>query len=193
MHLVFYGPEGSGKGTQAKLLSEKLKLPIYTTGDLVREAAANDKTDVGNLCRKVLEEGKYLPDVVVSQLIANKVTGSSAVNGFILDGFPRTKGQAEFLDKTVEKSGFKIDKFIYLNLSDEESVKRLSKRKRVLFGGSNILHDDPKRVRQRLAVYHKNEKDVIDFYTKKNLILEVNAGQTVEKVFRDIVLGLKLA
>lgn len=192
MHLVFYGPEGSGKGTQAKLLAEKLGLPIYTTGDLVREAAQNDKSPLGDLCRKVLSEGKYLPDDKVSKLIEMKITDEEAKKGFVLDGFPRTVGQAKFLEETTKKAGFGLDKLIYLNLSDEQSIERLAKRKRVLFGGSNILHDDPERVKQRLAVYHQNEKEVLEFYKKNNLILEVDAAGTVEKVFQDILTGLHL-
>lgn len=192
MHFVFYGPEGSGKGTQTKLLAEKLGLPIYTTGDLVREAAQNDKSPLGDICRKVLSEGKYLPDKDVSKLIERKITGNVAQKGFILDGFPRTVGQAEFLEEVTKKAGFGLDKLIYLKLSDEQSIQRLAKRKRVLFGGSNILHDDPQRVKQRLTVYHQNEKEVLEFYKKNNLILEVDAAQPVEEVFNDIVAGLHL-
>lgn len=192
MHIVIYGPEGSGKGTQAKLLGEKLNTPVYTTGDLVREAAQKDKSELGDICRKVLSEGKYLPDDKVSLLILGKLKGSEAKKGFVLDGFPRTVGQAQFLEKLTNEEGFDIDRFIYLKLSDEESVKRLVKRKRILFGGSNILHDDPERVKQRLLVYRKNEKEVLKFYEIRNLVLEVDAGQTVEKVFSDIVLGLHI-
>lgn len=192
MHFVFYGPEGSGKGTQAKLLADKLGLPVYTTGDLVREAAKHDKSPLGDMCRKVLAGGKYLPDKEVSLLIANKLKSSEAKRGFILDGFPRTVGQAEFLQKVTKKAGFGLDKFIYLKLSDEQSIQRLAKRKRVLFGGSDILHDDPQRVKQRLTVYHQNEKEVLEFYKKNNLILAVDAAQPVEEVFKDIVVGLHL-
>lgn len=192
MHIVIYGPEGSGKGTQAKLLAEELQLPLYTTGDLVREAAQKDKTAIGDLCRKVLSEGKYLPDKDVGLLVSNKLKSVEAKNGFILDGFPRTAGQAEFLQQTAKEAGFKLDKLIYLNLKDEESIKRLAKRKRILFSGSKILHDDPERVKQRLAVYRTNEKEVLAFYKKLNLVLEVDAQQTIRKVFDDIVSGLHL-
>jgi len=192
MHLIFYGPEGSGKGTQAKLLGELLGLPIYTTGDLVRVSAQNDKSPLGDMCRKVLSEGKYLPDEDVNKLIERKITTSEAKKGFILDGFPRTIGQAKFLDEITKKERFGLDRLIYLKLSDEQSIQRLAKRKRVLFGSSKILHDDPIRVKQRLEVYHKNEKEVLEFYKKKNLVLEINANQKIEEVFRDIVTGLHL-
>lgn len=190
MHFVFYGPEGSGKGTQAKLLAEKLNLPVYTTGDLVREAAKTDKSYLGNICRKVLSEGKYLPDKDVSRLIENKLVSAQARRGFVLDGFPRTIQQAKFLAETVKKNGYNLDKFIYLSLSDEESIQRLAKRKRSLFAGSKISHDDSQRVKNRLAVYRDNEKDVLQFFKDMNLILEINAAQSVNKVFADIVFGL---
>lgn len=190
MHLVFYGPEGSGKGTQAKLVSEKLGLPIYTTGDFVREKAASDKGDLGNLCRKALSEGKYLADEIVSRIIFEKLNTPEAKKGFVLDGFPRTLKQAEFLSEIMHKAGYSLDKFIYLKLSQDESVARLSKRKRAIFTGSKILHDSPERVKQRLEVYRTNEKQVLEFYRKDNLLLEIDAQGSIEKVFGEILSGL---
>lgn len=192
MHFVFYGPEGSGKGTQAKLLSIKLGLPIYTAGDLVREAAENDKTPLGDMCRKVLSEGKYLPDQEINRLLSNKLGTDEAKKGFVLDGFPRTIAQAQFLKETMEKAGYTLTRFIYLKLTDSESVKRLTLRKRTLFPGSRELHDDPERVKQRLAVYRENEKQVLQFYKNEDLILDVDADQDVDDVFNDIVSGLHL-
>lgn len=193
MHFVFYGPEGSGKGTQTKLLAEKYNLSVYTTGDLVRETAEKDKTYLGDICRKVLKEGKYLPDGDVSKLIENKLISDEAKKGFVLDGFPRTSKQARFLDETMQKNGYNLDKFIYLSLSDEESIQRLAKRNRALFEGSNISHDDPQRVKNRLTVYRENEKEVLHFYKDLNLLLEINAAQSVDKVFEDIVTGLNIS
>ncbi len=193
MHLVFYGPEGSGKGTQAKLLSDKLGLPIITAGDLVRQEAANKKSALSEMCLKVLSEGKYLPDEQINLLLARKLTSEKARKGFILDGFPRTYEQAKFLDDVLQKTGIELDKFIYLKLSDVEAVKRLAKRKRTLFGGSKILHDAPQRVKQRLSVYRKKEEDVLRFYRQKNIILSVNASKKVNEVFDEIFSGLQIA
>ncbi len=192
MHLVFYGPEGSGKGTQAKLLSEKLGVPILTAGDLVRHEAESSKSALGDICRKVLSEGKYLPDKQINLLLARKLTSEKESKGFILDGFPRTFEQAKFLEKVLHKVGTKLDKFIYLKLSDDEAVKRLAKRKRTLFGGSNINHDTPQRVKQRLNVYRKKEKDVLRFYRPKNITLQVDASKKVNEIFDDIVSGLNI-
>jgi len=192
MHLVFYGPEGSGKGTQAKLLSEKLGVPILTAGDLVRHEAESSKSALGDMCRKVLSEGKYLPDKQINLLLARKLTSEKESKGFILDGFPRTFEQAKFLEKVLHKVGTKLDKFIYLKLSDDEAVERLAKRKRTLFGGSNINHDTPQRVKQRLNVYRKKEKDVLRFYRPKNITLQVDASKKVNEIFDDIVSGLNI-
>lgn len=190
MHYAFYGPEGSGKGTQAKLLSDKLGLPLITAGDLVRKEAAENKSTLSEMCRKVLSEGKYLPDNQINLLLEKRLKSENTNKGFILDGFPRTVEQAKFLDKVLQKAGISLDKFIYLRLSDEESVVRLVKRKRTLFGGSKILHDTPERVKQRLNVYRKKEKDVLQYYRKKKIILQIDASKKVEKVFADVVSGL---
>lgn len=191
MILVVYGPEGSGKGTQAKLLGERFGLPVYTTGDLVREAAANDKGEIGKRAKKVLLEGKYLPDKDVCRLLSVKFE-SRLETGFVLDGFPRTLNQAQFLIAELAKSNLKLDRVVYLKLSTAESVNRLLKRKRKVFSSSNILHDDPIRVKQRLSVYHKEEKDILQFFRGKDLLLTINGNQPVEKVYKDILKGLKV-
>lgn len=192
MHLVVYGPEGSGKGTQAKLLGESLELPVYTTGDLVREAAANDKGEIGKRAKKVLLEGKYLPDKDVCRLLSIKFESRLEKTGFVLDGFPRTLGQAYFLMEVLAKNNLKLDRVVYLKLSTAESVNRLLKRKRKVFSSSNILHDDPIRVKQRLSIYHKEEKDILQFFRGKDLLLTINGNQPIEKVYKDILRGLKV-
>src|SRR4030043_2176235 len=132
MHIVFYGPEGSGKGTQAKLLVEKLNLPILTSGDLVRDAAANDKGIIGEVVRLSLHEGKYVADSEMFVLWKWRLKDEDAKGGWIMDGFPRNVEQAKFLDDKISKYGYKIEKVIYLHISEEESLRRLKKRARPL-------------------------------------------------------------
>lgn len=192
MNIVVYGPEGSGKGTQARLLAEKLKLPIYTAGDLVREKAQNDKTALGNLCRKALTKGKYLSNQEMCQLIGSKLQETRKNEGFILDGFPRNKEQAVYLISTLTSLGKKLDKVVYLKLSDTVAMERLSKRKRKLFENSNILHDSKVRIKERLKAYREKEKELLPFLTEKNLILEIEANDKVENIAKAIVLGLQL-
>lgn len=193
MHLIIYGPEGSGKGTQAKLLSEKLKLPIITSGDLVREAAENNKGKLGDTARKALSSGSYVPDREMFQLWKDMLALPQSRKGFILDGFPRNITQGEFILSETEKYGYTVDCVIYLNLSNSEAIKRLSRRHRKLFAGSNINHDDPKRVKQRLEIYRSSESALLSYFMRKKMVVEINADQRIEDVFSDILRGISLS
>lgn len=187
MHIVFYGPEGSGKGTQAKLLAEKLKLPILTSGDLVRDAAANDRGIIGEVVRQSLQEGKYVADSEMFVLWKWRLKEEDAKGDWIMDGFPRNIEQAMFLDDKLDKYGYNVDRVFYLKLSEEESYRRLIKRGRPLHDGSSELHDSPDRIKQRLEIYKEGEKDVLDYYRKKGVLVEINADQSVEDVHKEIL------
>jgi adenylate kinase len=187
MHIVFYGPEGSGKGTQAKLLAEKLKTSILTSGDLVRDAAENDKGIIGEVCRQSLSEGKYVADSEMFVLWKWRLKEDDARGGWIMDGFPRNIDQARFLDDKITKYGYDIEHAIYLNLSEEESIKRLLKRARPLHAGSTELHDSPERIKSRLEIYKQGEKDVLEYYKQKGVLLEINADQSIEEVHAEIL------
>lgn len=187
MHIVFFGPEGSGKGTQAKLLAEKLNLPILTSGDLVRDAAQNDKGIIGEVCRQALSEGKYVADSEMFVLWKWRLKEEDAKGGWIMDGFPRNVEQAQFLDDKIDKYGYRIEKVIYLSLSEDVSYKRLIKRARPLHDGSTELHDSPERIKSRLEIYKASEQPVIDYYRKKGVLIEINADQSIEEVHKDIL------
>ncbi len=187
MHIVFYGPEGSGKGTQAKLLAEALRLPILTSGDLVRDAAANDRGIIGEVCRQSLQEGKYVADSEMFVLWKWRLKEEDAKGGWIMDGFPRNVEQAKFLDDKIDKYGYKVERVFYLNLSEEASLARLLKRARPLHEGSSELHDSPERIKSRLAIYKTSEKSVLDFYREKGVLIEINADQSVEDVHNAIM------
>lgn len=193
MHIIFYGPEGSGKGTQAKLLSEALHLPILTSGDLVRDAATNDKGIIGEVCREALSEGKYVADSEMFVLWKWRLKEKDALGAWIMDGFPRNVEQAKFLDDKIDKYGYKVEKVFYLNLSEEESMRRLIKRGRPLHPGSTELHDSPERIQSRLVIYKEGEKDVLDYYRKQGVLIEINADQDIEKVHEDIMNSLGTA
>ncbi len=187
MHIVFFGPEGSGKGTQAKLLSDQLKLPILTSGDLVRDAAAKDKGIIGEVCRQALAEGKYVADSEMFVLWKWRLKDADAKGGWIMDGFPRNRDQAEFLDDKIDKYGYKIEKVLYLRLPEEESVRRLLARRRPLHEGSEELHDSPGRIQSRLRIYQESEAPVLAYYRAKGVLIEINANQPVEAVQREIL------
>ncbi len=191
MHIVFYGPEGSGKGTQAKLLSEALHLPILTSGDLVRDAAENDKGIIGEVCRQALAEGKYVADSEMFVLWKWRLKEDDAKDDWIMDGFPRNVEQAKFLDDKLDKYGYTVNKVFYLNLSEEESYRRLIKRGRPLHQGSSELHDSPERIKQRLEIYKSGEKDVLDYYKNKGVLVEINADRSVEDIHKEIMTYLQ--
>ena len=191
MHIVFYGPEGSGKGTQAKLLADALHLPILTSGDLVRDAAANDKGIIGEVCRQALIEGKYVADSEMFVLWKWRLKEEDARGGWIMDGFPRNVEQAKFLDDKIDKYGYKVEKVIYLNLSEAESITRLAKRARPLHSGSIETGDTPERIKTRLAMYKDGEKDVLDYYRASGVLVEINADQSIEDVHAAIMQNIQ--
>lgn len=187
MHIVFYGPEGSGKGTQAKILAVKLHVPILTSGDLVRDAATNDKGIIGEVCRQSLAEGKYVADSEMFVLWKWRLKEEDAKGGWIMDGFPRNVEQAKFLDDKIDKYGYKVELVLYLKLSEEESYKRLLARARPLHEGSNELHDSPERIKSRLTIYKDGEKDVLEYYRKQGVLVDINANQAIEDVQKEIL------
>jgi adenylate kinase len=182
MHIVFYGPEGSGKGTQAKLLSQTLSLPILASGDLVRDAAANDKGIIGEVVRQALAEGKYVADSEMYVLWKWRLKEEDAKGNWIMDGFPRNVEQAKFLDDKIDKYGYKVDRVIYLDLPEEVSYERLIKRARPLYEGSSELHDSPERIKDRLRIYKDGERDVLEFYRQKGILHTIDANQSVDEV-----------
>lgn len=192
MHIIFYGPEGSGKGTQAKLLSETLHVPIITAGDVVRWSAANDKGNLGDLCRAILREGKYVPDREMCLLFERKIKEVGRDASWIMDGFPRSEEQAKFLLEKLTGLGTKVDAVIHLTISEEESLLRLVKRARPLHPGSTELTDSPKRIRERLNQYNVRQESVVDFYRKQGVLVTINAEKSVEDVQKKIMDALHL-
>lgn len=192
MHIVFYGPEGSGKGTQANLLAKRLNLPVLISGDLVRETAANDGGLIGEVCRKTLSEGKYVADSEMFVLWKRRLKEEDAKKGWIMDGFPRNINQAKFLVNKVSKYGYKIDKVFYLRISPKESKRRLLKRGRKLHAGNSELHDSPDRIEQRLSMYYQGEQAVLDLFVKIGILEEVDGERDIEEIHKDILgrLGL---
>jgi adenylate kinase len=193
-HFVFYGPEGCGKGTQAELLGEKFNFPVLISGDLVRDAAANDKGMMGEIVRESLETGKYVADSEMFVLWKRRFKQQDVENGWILDGFPRNLDQAMFLEDKVEKYGQPITFVFHLKVSIEESMKRLTSRNRETFKGSGKSHDAPEMIKSRLELYYQAEESVLDFYRKRKVLVTINGEQSIEKVHEDImkvVEGLK--
>ncbi len=193
MHIIFYGPEGSGKGTQAKLLSAILSVPHIQSGDLVRDAAKNDKGLIGDAMRLALSTGKYVADSEMFVLWKKRLKQKDAKHGWIIDGFPRNLTQAEFLFDKVSKYGYSIDKVFYLKLSEEEALRRLKARKRELYKGSNITHDTPELIKSRLAEFRKGQDELLDYLRKKEVLEEIDGDMSINEVHKEIVRRLESA
>jgi len=185
-----YGPEGSGKGTQATLLSRALDIPILTSGDLVRDAATNNRDHLGNVCRKALTEGAYVADADMYLLWEQKIQEYTVKNGWIMDGFPRNIDQVAFLEKTLAGYDQKVDVVFYLHIREEESLKRLIKRARPLHPGSTELHDSPERIKKRLEIYKAGQEKLLEHFRTLGMLCEINAETTVEDVHTDILAHL---
>ncbi len=190
MNLIFLGPPGSGKGTQAVRLAEKVNVLHLSTGDLLRAAVANG-TELGKKAEGFMKAGELVPDDIIIGLIEEKQKAGDLTGGFILDGFPRTIPQAEALDVMFDRGGMKIDNTVLLSVPDEEIVKRLSSRVTVVDGKEIRRPDDqPEVVRNRLEVYRKQTQPIEDYYRNKGVLLEIHGVGTMDEIFDRICIGL---
>ncbi len=206
MNIVFLGPPGAGKGTQAQVICQKLGIPQISTGDMLRSAIAN-KTETGLKAKTYMDAGKLVPDSVVIDIVKERLTQPDCQKGYILDGFPRTVAQAEAL------SGFaKLDAVIDLDVADEVLVKRLSGRrvcaacgapyhvdslagetKCAKCGGELVQRDDDKAetVLNRLNVYHTQTAPLIDYYRGKGLLKSVPGAADLATISASILRALE--
>ena len=205
MNLIFLGAPGSGKGTQAEIIERELKLCKLSTGDMLR-AAVKAGTEVGKRAEAVMQAGGLVSDDIVIGIIADKITQPECKNGFILDGFPRTIGQAEALDEMLEKNSMKINKVIELAVDEKILVERISGRFSCAKCGAGY-HDKfkkPKRdghcdvcdgtefarrkddnaetVTERLKAYNNQTAPLKPYYEKKGKLVQVDAMQEIDKV-----------
>ena len=206
MNIIFLGPPGAGKGTQAKLICEKLNIPQISTGDMLRAAIAN-QTETGLKAKTYMDAGQLVPDEVVIAIVKERLAMDDCQGGYILDGFPRTVEQAEALSGIA-----KIDAVVDLAVADEVLVKRLSGRRVCpqcgapyhvdYLGGETtckvdgttlIQRDDDKAetVLNRLTVYHAKTAPLIDFYQKAGLLRSVNAADAPEAVTAAVLAALE--
>ncbi len=185
MRLVFLGPPGAGKGTQALRISEKYGIPHISTGDILRNAV-KEGTELGKLAKSYMDKGELVPDDVIIGIIRERLSQSDVKEkGFILDGFPRTLRQAEALEELLEEVSMPLDRVVYLNVDDEEIVKRLLLRGRA--------DDTEEVVRNRLKVYREQTAPLIDYYAQKCLLVEIYGVGEIEEITKKIeeAVGLK--
>jgi len=206
--IVLIGPPGAGKGTQAEKLASRLKIPRITTGDLFRQAVQN-KTSLGLKVQGILEKGGLVPDEVVLGLMEERMGETDCKMGFVLDGFPRTVGQAEGLDTWLAKRGLSLDGVVALDVPEEEAVTRITGRRQCSRCGvayhlrfnpplkkdvcdrcqgslTQRKDDEENTVRHRLQVYAKETAPLIAFYQKKGLLKKVDGSKGPEQVFESI-------
>ncbi|MDD6343998.1 MAG: adenylate kinase [Coprococcus catus] len=209
MKIIMLGAPGAGKGTQAKMIAEKCGIPHISTGDIFRANIKNG-TELGAKAKEYMDKGLLVPDELVCDLVVDRIQQADCEKGYILDGFPRTIPQAEVLENALNAIEQKLDYAIDIDVPDENIINRMSGRRacvgcgatyHVLFnptkvegkcdvcGESLILRDDdkPETVKKRLDVYHTQTQPLIDFYTERKVLVEVDGTQSMDKVFDDIM------
>lgn len=209
MKLIFLGLPGSGKGTQAKMISERLAIPQISTGDMLR-AAVSEGTPMGLKAKALMEQGALVSDEVVVGIVRERLAKADCEKGFILDGFPRTVAQADALGKTLEELGKKLDTVISLVVEGEAVVERIAGRRtcrdcgkmyHVRFdppqtegrcdscGGELFLRDDDREetIRKRLDVYRAQTAPLISYYRSRGLLSEVDGMQDIHEVQQQIL------
>lgn len=209
MKIIMLGAPGAGKGTQAKKIAAKYAIPHISTGDIFRANIKNN-TELGQKAKTYMDKGELVPDELVVDLIMDRFKEADCANGYVLDGFPRTIPQAEALDKALSANGESVDYAVNVEVPDENIINRMSGRRACVGCGATyhiqfnptkvegicdacgeklILRDDdkPETVKNRLSVYHEQTQPLIDYYSKKGVLAEVDGTQSMENVFNAIV------
>ncbi len=212
MRLVLLGPPGAGKGTQASAIVEKYNIPHISTGDIFR-ANIKEGTALGQEAKAYMDKGLLVPDELVVSIVKDRLLKDDCKEGFLLDGFPRTVGQAEALDSELDKMGIKLDRVININADPEILIERAVGRRicrecgatyHVKYnppkvegvcdkdGGELYQRDDDteETVTTRINVYMEQTEPLIDYYKKQGLLMDVDGTKTIDEVFVDITSGL---
>lgn len=212
MRLVLLGAPGAGKGTQAKLLKERLGIPHISTGDIFRSNIA-EGTKLGVKVKDYLTRGELVPDKLTIELVTDRLSRPDCNDGFLLDGFPRTIPQARFLDRIMKKNATPLLYAVNISVGDEKIVKRLSSRRvcascgRIsqvrgeqsgksalceICGGAVVQRPDDNEVTVagRLRIYHEQTEPLIEYYAKQGKLIEIDGSGEIEDIFKSILTGL---
>ena len=187
MRLIFLGPPGAGKGTQAKLLTEKYGIPQLSTGDMLRAAVAAG-TDVGKRAKAVMDAGQLVSDAIVNEIVSDRVDSPDCAKGFILDGYPRTVPQAEALDRILAGKGIALDAVIELKVDEDALVKRMENRvaETIAAGGTVRSDDNPEAFKRRLTEYREKTAPLSNYYASTGKLQTVDGMANVDKVTAEI-------
>ena len=175
--LLIVGPPGAGKGTQSARLTELYGIPAIATGDIFRANIKNE-TDLGKQVKAIIDAGDYVPDSLTNDLVANRLQEADAVDGFLLDGYPRTLDQLRFLDGILAESGGALDAVIQLMVDPNEVVSRLLKRAHE----EGRSDDTEETIRHRQSLYQRETAPLIAVYGERGLVVEINALGQVDDV-----------
>lgn len=210
INIIIMGPQGSGKGTQARILAEKYDLQLLEAGNLLRNAA-REETELGREIDEIInKKGEVVPLPLLAQVIEKKMSWIDKNKGVLFDGIPRTMEQASYLENILEGIGRKIDYIFFIDISKNESVKRISIRKMCRENGHPLIvgkdigeeddkcpicgseiyrreDDTPEKVLKRLAWNEKLVMPVVQYYDKKNMIIRINGEQSIDAITGDIV------
>ena len=181
MLIVFIGPPGAGKGTQAALLAERLAVPHLSTGELLRKAKL-DGTELGKLAAEYMDHGNLVPDEVIVSIVTERLARQDCQTGCLLDGFPRTLGQAQSLDGILKKQGRQLDVVVVLECTDDELIRRLSQRAAT----EGRQDDTPEAITIRQATYRSLTMPIVQYYGEQGIVCTVDGMQTREEVSSEI-------
>jgi adenylate kinase len=203
LNLVLLGPPGAGKGTQAKRLVDDFRLPYYATGDILRQAVA-EQSELGQKAKEYMDAGDLVPDELVIDLIKERLADEESLDGFILDGFPRTVGQAEALEEALDDVGRSLTAALLIEADDEEIIKRISGRRQCKNGHVYNVHydppkhegvcdsdglklfqrddDKPETVRKRLETYRSKTEPLVDYYEDRGILKRFDGSRSPTEV-----------
>lgn len=184
MRLILLGPPGAGKGTQAQRLVERHEIVQLSTGDMLRAAVAAG-TDIGLKAKSIMDAGGLVPDDVVVGIIKDRIEKPDAQKGFILDGFPRTVGQAEALDSMLQEKGLKLDAVVEIRVDESILLSRIEKRAGETPGGPRA-DDNADALKKRLAVYKEQTAPLVDHFHEKGLLKTVDGMKSIDEVSQAI-------
>ena len=180
MNVLVLGPQGSGKGTQAKRIAQGHGIPHVSTGDMFR--ALDDTKPLGREVNEIMERGELVPDGITIQMIQDRLAHDDAREGFILDGFPRNLAQAEALDRMLDEIGRTLDVIFFFDLDDATAKKRALGRAHE----EGRTDDTPESIERRLALYHEQTEPVVEYYRTTGKLVPLHANLSVEDVANEI-------
>ncbi|MDH7805313.1 MULTISPECIES: adenylate kinase [unclassified Rhizobium] len=187
MRLIFLGPPGAGKGTQAKRLTDKYGIPQLSTGDMLR-AAVSAGTEIGKRAKAVMDAGGLVSDDIVNQIVSERIEAPDCAKGFILDGYPRTVPQAKALAENMHKKNVALDAVIELKVDEEALIRRIENRvaETIAAGGTVRSDDNPEAFRKRLTEYREKTAPLSQYYSEQGELVTLDGMADVDAVTADI-------